>query len=204
MKRGGRFCSLRCSSISQQSRVKKTCLTCGCEFEIPVSHELVGYGKFCSRDCHHKSMEGGVPWNRGLTGLQTAWNKGKKMTLSEESREKMRQAHRGKRPWNKVGENGITPENIKLRNSPRFQAWRNEVFSRDNWTCQRCGERGVHLHAHHICNFAAYPELRFVVDNGATLCKPCHKDFHRRYGQKKVKTNREQLKEFLLVKLTTV
>lgn len=95
---------------------------------------------------------------------------------------------------------GITPDNHKIRSSLEYRTWRDSVFARDDFHCKRCGKVGVYLHAHHICNFAAYPELRFVVDNGATLCKPCHKEFHDKYGRKRAKTNRNQLEEFLTTK----
>jgi hypothetical protein len=73
---------------------------------------------------------------------------------------------------------GITPENRLIRGSKEFKEWREAVFARDNWTCQQCENRGVHLHPHHIKEFAKYPELRFEVSNGLTLCVPCHLKLH--------------------------
>lgn len=70
---------------------------------------------------------------------------------------------------------GITSENHRLRNSPRYKHWRRAVFERDNYTCVWCGQRGGSLHADHIQQFASHPTLRFVVSNGRTLCVKCHK-----------------------------
>jgi HNH endonuclease len=73
---------------------------------------------------------------------------------------------------------GITPINRRLRQSVEFRLWREAVFARDNWTCQKCEKRGGKLHPHHIKAFADYPELRFAIDNGETLCVPCHYRVH--------------------------
>ena len=62
----------------------------------------------------------------------------------------------------------------RVRGSKEYDAWRSEVFRRDDYTCKSCGQRGGKLHADHIKPFALFPELRLDVSNGRTLCKPCH------------------------------
>lgn len=74
---------------------------------------------------------------------------------------------------------GKLSERRDQRFSMQYKRWRFDVFSRDNFTCQRCGDaRGGNLHAHHIKPFADFPELRFDVSNGVTLCEECHKREH--------------------------
>lgn len=69
---------------------------------------------------------------------------------------------------------GITPMNKVIRQSYEYKLWREAVFKRDNYTCVWCGFKG-YVQADHIKPFALYPELRFAIDNGRTLCVPCHK-----------------------------
>lgn len=69
---------------------------------------------------------------------------------------------------------GKTPLNKMLRESGAYKAWRTLVFERDDYTCKECEQRGGKLHADHIQPFAFFPELRFEVSNGRTLCVACH------------------------------
>ena len=80
--------------------------------------------------------------------------------------------------WNYKG--GISAENHIIRNSLEMKIWRAKVFKRDKYTCQHCKEAGGILNAHHIKPFASYPELRFELTNGLTLCKNCHIAEHKR------------------------
>ena len=97
-------------------------------------------------------------------------NTGKVRTL--EMRKRLSEAKRGEKSPSWRG--GITPINRAIRGSLDYKLWREAIFKRDNFTCQECGERGGSLHAHHIKPFAYFPELRFAIDNGLTLCVSCH------------------------------
>lgn len=90
-------------------------------------------------------------------------------------------SHTGKKRPELAGENspfwkgGITPINEKIRKSLEYKLWRTAVFERDNYICVWCKERGKKLNADHIKPFSLFPELRFAIDNGRTLCIPCHR-----------------------------
>ena len=123
--------------------------------------------------------------------------------LSTNGFQKGHQFWLGKERLNMKGKNnpnykgGITPVNQKIRDSIETRLWREAVFARDNWTCQKYGTREGKLIAHHILNFAEYPELRFAIDNGIILSRKAHIEFHKIYG---VRNNtKEQLEEFLKV-----
>jgi 5-methylcytosine-specific restriction endonuclease McrA len=66
--------------------------------------------------------------------------------------------------------------------TPEYVEWRTAVYQRDDYTCQHCGEVGGKLNAHHIESWSSFPEKRFEIDNGITLCYKCHVEVHKVEG----------------------
>ena len=108
---------------------------------------------------------------------------------SPEAKEKQREAQRGKFCGEKSNfwKGGVTKKNQIIRHSLDYKLWREEVFKRDNWTCQLCKIRGGKIEADHIKRFSEFPELRFSLKNGRTLCRECHKKTDT-YGNKTLST----------------
>ena len=77
---------------------------------------------------------------------------------------------------------GVTPINKVLRSSKEYHLWRIAIFVRDNRRCVWCGSK-KDIEADHIKSFSKFPELRFAIDNGRTLCRECHKTTNT-YGWK--------------------
>lgn len=84
---------------------------------------------------------------------------------------------------------GISPLVKLIKISFKYRQWRSDVFTRDDFTCQKCGIKGGELHPHHIKAFslilsenniktleqALNCEELWSINNGLTLCKNCHK-----------------------------
>lgn len=147
----------------------KTCLTCEKEF-----HPRFSDIKFCSRVCMGKSYRKNHERNCimclksfSAKSLKTRFCSQVCVTQADIRTRKGSESH--------LWKGGITPKNIMIRMSLNYRNWRKAVYARDNFTCQECGTHGVQFHAHHLKSFAEYPELRFAIDNGVTLCVPCHK-----------------------------
>jgi len=78
---------------------------------------------------------------------------------------------------------GISKERDKAKQTQEYKNWRNSVFERDAYTCQRCLDKNglgktIRLEAHHILSYADFPEERLEPSNGATVCFKCHHYIH--------------------------
>ena len=70
---------------------------------------------------------------------------------------------------------GRNPQRRNKHEGIKYVEWRTKIFQKDNWVCQTCQTKGGYLQAHHIKSWKKYPELRYDISNGITLCKkPCH------------------------------
>lgn len=162
-------------------------------------------GRFVKGHPHNKGRVHSEEWTR----KQVESRKGYK--ASDETKEKLRQIRTGWRPtpetlqrmWEgQAGEKGSNWKGgvwfyseRKDRDGSMYRDWRNSVFGRDDYVCQKTGQRSGILHSHHIFSFAAHVDLRFEPSNGITLSKSAHRDFHSKYGT--VNNTLAQLEEFL-------
>lgn len=157
----------------------RNCLICKKEYRTNHPERQT---KYCSRICSGFGKKGvkkqpmSTEHKKKLsehalrTGRKISFA-GRKHTL--ESKKKMSEAQKGSK--SKKWKGGITHPNILARSSFEYRLWRTAVFQRDHYQCIWGGKsHGSKLEADHIKPFAYFPELRFAIDNGRTLCKECH------------------------------
>lgn len=172
------------------------CKKCSKDFAVKPYRQLVA--KFCSKSCGVSfNMKGntylkGYKWsketvekrNNAIRGFKHTeeWKAERSKAMmgntngsSEENRKTLSELGKARiGPLNHAWKGGVTPVNEKIRKSQAYKEWRRNVFTRDDYTCQACGQRGGKLHADHELPFALFPDLRFEILNGRALCVPCH------------------------------
>lgn len=171
------FCSRACYLAAHAKNVPTcTCEMCGKTFKSIKSNA----NRFCSRDCYNefhriKEKERICPVCHKTFIAKTSKDK----YCSLDCYNKDRHMPSKENHWNWKG--GITSENDALRKSKAYKDWQTKVFQKDHYCCKYCGSKNK-LNAHHIYSWNQYPEKRFIVDNGLTLCEECHRKIHNKYG----------------------
>jgi len=198
------FCSLECARSSQERAKKisdtrkRKFITQGF-LNSPETREKIrkaNTGKTATKEARAKMSKRGRNRRHSDKTKQKITKLLMGHKVSETTREKLRQANVGRpqsretrerRANSSRGEKshfwrgGITETNKLIRTSFEYKLWRSAVFERDKWTCVFCGIKfikgqtgNIRFEADHIKPFSLFPELRFAIDNGRTLCKSCH------------------------------
>ena len=149
-----KFCSTECKGKNQHKRKEIKCHSCGKMHVRPNSY--IKWQKLRGRKRNFCSKE-----------CFTAYNTKESHPHWIKDRTKLKDPKKS------------------LRWSCEMKQWRKEVYKRDNYTCLMCGARSkagtaVVLNCHHIKPFISNPDLRFDINNGATLCESCHKKTYKK------------------------
>jgi len=146
-----------------------------------IRHPLLGlkrsqkFKEHCRIAAHKRAKRMGYYFSKLAIKNQVSGMQGKKHTLK--TIRKMSECKKGSK--NPFWRGGVSKERDRYYRSYKYRIWREKVFARDNWVCQKCGARNgggieVYLEAHHIKPFNKFKKLVYVVSNGITLCKKCH------------------------------
>lgn len=153
----------------------KTCLKCNKDFTINyhLSNNKWAKRKFCTRQCHLITDDLKNKISISKKKNPTRYWLGKKnpkvyFNLIKNGIMKGENHYKWKKDRNTLAKR-------QERNDSAYQEWRRQVWKRDNWKCKiinsDCNGR---IEAHHILSWTEYPELRYIINNGITLCHAHH------------------------------
>ncbi len=139
----------------------KNCIICGNSFS-PITRNIKKRPcVYCSLSCYWTSLKG-----RKLTKEHK-----EKISLKLKNVEKPK----GELSPKYIKDRTKLKKSIDRRNDSSLNDWRDRVYKRDNYICKiNNNECSGKIEAHHILRFSLYPELRYDINNGITLCHKHH------------------------------
>lgn len=138
----------------------KNCLNCSKRLILKIKRDIIRK-KYCGYACRQKY--------RYKNGEFTWFKKMQQAAHTPESNKKKSRS-------GKLNSRFLI-DRTKVKRRPRYEMdiWRKAIFHRDNYTCQNCRQIGGQLQADHIKPYCLFPNLRWELSNGRTLCIDCHK-----------------------------
>ncbi len=90
---------------------------------------------------------------------------------SEEHKQLIRDGKKGKHPPNWIEDRTLLKDDHRDRGGQLHREWSRSVKNRDKWKCLLSNiDCNGKIEAHHILGWTAFPELRYELNNGITLC----------------------------------
>ena len=153
-------------------RFEKKCLSCSLTFLVVFSRK--DKDKFCSISCglkgnkhllgKHWKLKSSRVGNIGTTGKH--WQNPKETIIKRSGENHYR--------WIK-DRTLVVGRHTRNWHDPEYKQWHKSVLKRDRYRCRisdlECAGR---LETHHILIWSKYPELRYQITNGITLCHAHH------------------------------
>lgn len=154
----------------------------------------------------------GIPCSEETKAKVSAGLTGKKLSAESIAKRTATRKERGYKPPDRTGQAYKTPseESIEKGRASRFKTmgvpyktreevekargpatrgelkkWAASIYKRDCGVCQYCGfkkDAPKSIQAHHILSVSKHPDLTLAIDNGITLCIPCHISEHQING----------------------
>lgn len=120
---------------------------------------------------HKQTHETREKISKKLKGVPKLHFKGKKFT--QEHKDKISKSHQKEKSYKWIKDRSKLKKynDSEEKRSPAYKFWRKEICCRDNWKCRLKNEEcNGRLEVHHILSWRDYPELRYIINNGITLC----------------------------------
>lgn len=176
-------------------QISNTCEHCGGEYKIKRSKK--DSSRFCSREClyawvsQNKSGKNSHAWMGGGEQIPCDWCGKMHQRATSQLATNNFCSRKCKGRWfseNIVGAahpmwnpDLTDEERIIGRGYPEIRQWTQNVLHRDSYTCQICGST-ENVEAHHMYSYKHFPQYRFVIEYGETMCRSCHISFHSWMG----------------------
>jgi hypothetical protein len=140
-------------------KIERKCEVCQKEFQITPFY--IDISRFCSKECR-------IEWTRNF--MKGENNPAKRKEVREKISEKNSKENHYR--WNPDRE--VVLKNQR-NNNHEDKEWALAVKKRDGWRCKmnnnNCEGKII---AHHILRWSTFPELRYKINNGITLCEYHH------------------------------